>query len=199
MQIMEIGIAVLVAGIVMVLHEFPKSLFFFCCAPAEEKRKLRGKIFKLHQYIDPVGLLLSVTSCAGFSKPFMFRVRSQKKNLMMGISGFCVLIFLFLSAVYMLRTKYGLVALQVDEIGLWQIAEQLFWIYLAILSGSMFLVNLFPVSVFDMGLLIAGTSASRYFRIVQMDTVIKIILLLAIALDIIRYFTVCGVEGLLAL
>ncbi|MBQ1393889.1 MAG: hypothetical protein IIY81_10255, partial [Lachnospiraceae bacterium] len=68
----------------------------------------------------------------------------------------------------------------------------------AILSVSMFFVNLFPISVFDMGLCIAGVSSKHYLGIIKSDMLIKIILMLAIAVGVIRYFALETVKMILA-
>lgn len=54
-----------------------------------------------------------------------------------------------------------------------------------IISINMLIVNLFPVSTFDMGLLIAGRSPSKYFSIIRNDFLIKILLILSILFGII--------------
>lgn len=59
--------------------------------------------------------------------------------------------------------------------------------YLAILSLGMLIANLFPISTFDMGLVIAGISSQKYLNIIKMDGVIKVIFILAVLLNLIHY------------
>ena len=63
----------------------------------------------------------------------------------------------------------------------------LFIQYIAIISFGMFCTNLFPVSTFDMGLLIAGYSSRKYLGIIKMDAVIKVILIITVFVDLINY------------
>ena len=199
LQLLEISMAVAAAIVVMIVHELPKAILFLVTTRGEDQRRIRKHACMLYHYIDPIGLLLSVVSFAGFSKPLMLRVHSQKKNLAMGITGLLTLAVLFVTAVSYLKVSCHMQQMQVSAVGITKIAEQLFFIYLAVLSGSMFLVNLFPISIFDMGLLIAGVSARNYFNMIKSDTLVKGILIFAIAIGIIRFFSFESVKMLLAL
>ena len=88
--------------------------------------------------------------------------------------------------------------LSVTVTGFSAITAELFWIYMAALSAGMFLINLFPVSIFDMGLCIAGVSSRHYLGIIKNDMLIKVILMLAIAMGVIRYFAFGIVKLMLA-
>lgn len=198
LRLLEIGISIFVAAMLMILHELPKTFVYFCTTAIEGKKQPWRKIFYLKNYLDPIGLLLFSVSYAGFSKPYMFRIQSRKKNILLGITGFFTLFVIFSLSVWQLRCGYGLRELQLKDGGLGLIIGQLFWIYMAFFSGSLFLVNLFPVSVFDMGLLIAGGSARHYLGIIQNDLLIKIILMFAIAIGLIKHFSFEMVKGILA-
>lgn len=199
LQLLEVVISFLVGGVIMVLHEFPKTFLYFVSTTIEGRKKYWYRLFYLHNYIDPIGMILSVVSYAGFSKPYMFRIQSQKKNLLLGITGFVTLGTTFICSIWVLRYTCHLSALEITGIGIHEIVKQLFWIYMAVLSASMFFVNLFPVSVFDMGLLIAGSSPRYYFGIIKNDVLIKIVLFFAIAVGVIRYFSFGVVRVLLAM
>ena len=56
---------------------------------------------------------------------------------------------------------------------------------MAILSFGMFASNLFPVSVFDMGLIVAGISAKKYLQIIKRDAVIKMLFIVVLLLNLI--------------
>ncbi len=198
-QLLEISMAVAAAIVVMIAHELPKAVLFLATTKAADRKRIAKHACVLYHYIDPIGLVLSVVSYAGFSKPLMLRVRSQKKNFAMGVIGLIMLVFIFVTAVSYLKIHYQMQQLDITVVGATKIAEQLFFIYLAVLSGSMFLVNLFPVSVFDMGLLIAGVSARNYLNIIKNDTFVKGILIFAIAIGMIRFFSFEAVNMLLAL
>lgn len=198
MQIVELVMAILAAAIIMVLHEFPKAVYYCISSEIRTSKDWWKKIICLHRYIDPIGMVLAVVSYAGFSKPLMFRVQNQKKNFRMGIIGFlCLLVTCFFS-VAVLKYYYGMQNLSVTVTGFSAITAELFWIYMAALSAGMFLINLFPVSIFDMGLCIAGVSSRHYLGIIKNDMLIKVILMLAIAMGVIRYFAFGIVKLMLA-
>lgn len=199
LQLLEILMAMAAAIVVMIVHELPKAILFLVTTKGEENRRIRKHACMLHRFVDPIGLLLSVISYAGFSKPLMLRVRSPKKNLAMGIIGLLTLGFLFVATVSYLKSNYHMQQLEISAVGVTKIAGQLFFVYLAVISGSMFLVNLFPVSVFDMGLLIAGISARNYLNIIKNDALVKGILIFAIAIGMIRFFSFETVKILLTL
>lgn len=198
MQFFEILISLFAACVVMVLHELPKALLFIINCRVENKKSWKKKVLKIHNYIDPIGLVLMIVCYSGFSRPFMFHVRDRKKNIYMGVLGFITLSFLFLTSVWILKYRYGITHLEVTGKGYGAICFQLFWIYFAMFSGSMLFVNLFPVSVFDMGLLIAGTSAKNYLSMLAKDTYVKLVMMLFIVVGWIRLVVFQIIETMLA-
>lgn len=199
MQVIEVFVAMAVSMLLMIVHEFPKAIVFIHSVPKKESTPYRKKIWRLQRYIDLVGVVMSVVSFAGFSKPLMYRVSNPKTNISMGSCGFVSLLLVFAGSICRLRQKYELSYLAINDIGLKSVVGQLFWIYMAILSVSMFLVNLFPVSIFDMGLIIAGNSAHGYLNIVKSDSFIKCILMLAILFGVVRHFSFMLVNACLSL
>lgn len=199
MQLLEISMAVVAAIVVMIAHELPKAMLFLVTTRGEKRRRIGKQVCMFYHYIDPVGLVLSIVSFAGFSKPIMLSVRSQKKNFAMGITGLLTLIALFVVSISYLKIYCHMQQLEISAVGVTKIAEQLFFVYLAVLSGSMFLVNLFPISVFDMGMLIAGVSARNYLNMIKNDTFVKGILMFAIVIGMIRFFSFEFVKMLLTL
>ena len=199
LQLIEVFVAVAASMLIMIMHEFPKAVVFVHSLPKKEHSFYRKKIWRLQCYIDMVGVVMSVVSFAGFSKPLMYRVSNPKTNISMGSCGFVSLLLAFVGSVCRLRQKYELSYLAINDIGIKSVVGQLFWIYMAILSVSMFLVNLFPVSVFDMGLIIAGSSAHGYLNIVKSDSFIKCILILAILFGVVRHFSFMLVNTCLGL
>ena len=181
----------------MIVHEFPKAFLFLVDYNVDHKACWWKKILKVQNYIDPIGLILMLVCYAGFSKPFMFHVRDRKKNLCMGILGFFTLFLIFFLSVAVLKYQYGLERLGVTQEGYYAISCQLFWIYTTVFSGTMILVNLFPVSVFDMGLLVAGSSARNYLRMLSRDTYVKIIMMLCIVVGMLRSIVFYLIELLL--
>lgn len=181
------AICLLAAAVLMVLHEGIKVLAY--AAYKGKEAKWKASPWKFWRYIDPVGLILSLTSAAPVSKPFFFRIYDKKTNRILGFSGFLLLIAVFVGSMSVLCFFYGgmegLTRLEIA--GWWQKVPPLFFQYLALMSFGMLAANLFPISTFDMGLVIAGYSSKAYLNIVKADGVIKMILLLALLLDMVRY------------
>lgn len=187
-MVFEWLICILCACILMIFHEMAKTAVYLL-----QRRKLHQKkafshsIWAVYRYIDPIGLLLAVVSNVPFSKPFMFRVRDKKTNRIMGITGFCMLAVIFAFCICSLRYDlFGLAAiLKQDPDCLWAKGILLAGQYMTILSFGMFVANLFPVSVFDMGLIVAGVSAKRYLQIIKKDAVIKMLFIIALLFNLI--------------
>lgn len=188
--ILEIVICLVAAVLLMVLHELFKAVIFVLLRVKENNKQIikhRG-IWKLWRYIDPVGLVLAVTCYVPVSKPFMFRIRDKKTNLIIGISGLVFLAVIFFGSVQMLHIIYGTnanAATALNSSGNRR-AGILFWQYMQMLSFDYFIVNLFPVSTFDMGHIIAGKSARIYLGIIKADTQIKLLLILTLFLNLIN-------------
>lgn len=198
--ILEIVICLVAAVLLMVLHELFKAVIFVLLRVKENNKqsiKRRG-IWKLWRYIDPVGLVLAVTCYVPVSKPFMFRIRDKKTNLIIGISGLVFLAAIFFGSVQMLHIIYGTnanAAAALNSSGNRR-AGILFWQYMQMLSFDYFIVNLFPVSTFDMGHIIAGKSARIYLGIIKADTQIKLLLILTLFLNLINAGYMCFIKFL---
>lgn len=185
---LEILLCLLAACSLMVLHEGMKVLVYI--ARKKELPSQGGSPWKLWRYIDPVGLLLAVSCYVPLSRPYFFRIRDKKTNRLLGITGLATLLAVFAGSILILRFGYGGIA------GLNRIKEErdildslppAFVQSLSILSFGMIAANLFPVSTFDMGLLIAGFSSRAYLSIIKADGTIKLIFILTLLLGIIRY------------
>lgn len=188
--ILEIVICLVAAVLLMVLHELFKAVIFVLLRVKENNKQIikRRGIWKLWRYIDPVGLVLAVTCYVPVSKPFMFRIRDKKTNLIIGISGLVFLAVIFFGSVQMLHIIYGTntnAAVALNSSGNRRVGI-LFWQYMQMLSFDYFIVNLFPVSTFDMGHIIAGKSARIYLGIIKADTQIKLLLILTLFLNLIN-------------
>ena len=189
-QLIRVLAAFIAGGIVMILHEFPKAYIYNRLNPAQDIKRKRG-IYKLHHYIDPIGIILCITNQAGFSKPYMYRIKDKKTNLILGMTGLITLLVIFMVSMAILRYGIGVNSnLNYSEtISINELILQFILVYIALISISMFIVNLFPISTFDMGLCIAGKSPSKYFVIIQNDYFIKMVLLLVIMFQFITSFS----------
>lgn len=190
LKLIEILAAAIAGMIVMILHEFPKALLYNKFNPNQDSQRKRN-VYKLHHYVDPIGLVLCITNLAGFSKPYMYRIKDRKTNKCLGICGFVSLLLIFLLSISVLRYGIGMAAdLTIPQgIGNLELIYQFVMVYMAVISLSMFIVNLFPISTFDMGLCIAGNSPSKYFQIIRNDYFIKIMLILIIIFQVITRFS----------
>ena len=198
--ILEIVICLVAAVLLMVLHELFKAVIFVLLRVKENNKQIikRRGIWKLWRYIDPVGLVLAVTCYVPVTKPFMFRIRDKKTNLIIGISGLVFLAVIFFGSVQMLHIIYGTnanAAAALNSSGNRR-AGILFWQYMQMLSFDYFIVNLFPVSTFDMGHIIAGKSARIYLGIIKADTQIKLLLILTLFLNLINAGYMCFIKFL---
>lgn len=173
-QLLGLGALLVAACIVMIVHEFVKALVFVL--RSKKKSKEKYNIFRVYQYIDPIGLLFCLYGFAGFSKPYMYRMKDRKTNLYVGIAGFITLIALAATGILFCRTT--------DSVFVFVLFQ-----YIAVLSIGMLFVNLFPVAVFDMGLVIAGLSAEKFFSIIKNDYTIKMILILTMIFGIMKSFS----------
>lgn len=186
--ILEILICIIAAIFIMVMHELTKSIVYLCVRKVQgQAASHNNSILAIWRYIDPLGILLSVTCFVPFSKPYLFRVRDKKTNMILGITGFLVLFLLFISSIVILKTGiFGIGKLLATK-GTAAHIISLFLQYVAMLSFDMFIANMFPISTFDIGLVIAGLSSKYYLRIIKADSTIKLIFILALILDIINF------------
>lgn len=189
---------IIAACFIMIVHELSKSIVYNMRNKAQSS-KTKKNIFKVQHYIDPIGLIFCITTYSGFSKPYMYRIKEKKTNLLLGITGFISLFLTFILSLFLLKMNYSNGILVYDVTKSYDFFVKYFMFSLnystVLLSLTMFVVNLFPISTFDMGLLIAGRSPSKYFSIIRNDSYIKMILILAIVFDIIRSIsaTIIGV------
>ena len=193
--LLEIGICLAAAAFLMVYHECVRLLAYMCCQ--RSVKCFQTSPWKVWKYIDPVGLILSLTSMVPVSKSYFFRIRDGWSNLYLGIAGLLSLIAVLVGSIAVLRIGYGgidgLNHLVLDH--WWDAIPPIFVQYLAMLSAGMLVANLFPISTFDMGRIVAGVSPAGYLAILESDGTLKLIFVLVVLLDMIHY----GVSRLLVL
>ncbi|MDD7403696.1 MAG: hypothetical protein SO170_00510 [Butyribacter sp.] len=188
--LLEFLICAVVAVCLMVVHELSKAIVYIGIQRFRgNKRTYQHSIWAVHRYIDPVGVILAVTSSVPFSKPFMFRIQNKKVNRILGITGFLVLFLCFFGSMAALKCHIagvnGMKTLEGQGMVLKIVTLSIQ--YCAILSFGMLIANLFPISTFDMGLIIAGFSAEKYLNLIKKDAIIKIIFVITIFFGIIHY------------
>jgi hypothetical protein len=196
-QLLCLGAALIAGILIMILHELPKSIVYCIRNQALWKSKPESQIemrrnwkniYKVWHYIDPIGLLLCVTTYSGFSKPYMYRMKDRDTNKISGFVGFLTLLLLAAGSIIILRSQfvgYDVSSLDTSKDIVTILIPFYLFYFIAYLSINMFIVNMFPISTFDMGLLIAGYSPSKYFSIIKSDHFIKMILIFSVLLGII--------------
>ncbi|ROR22341.1 hypothetical protein EDD66_11526 [Mobilisporobacter senegalensis] len=186
-QILQLVTLVIAGILVMILHELPKSIMYNL-KNKNQSPNIRRKIYKLFHYIDPIGLILCITTLTGFSKPYMYRIKEKKTNLMLGITGLISLFIIFLFSITIWKIYYPIGdTFSYSTTVEWVIKNfpNYLFQFIAVISMNMIFVNLIPISTFDLGLIIAGKSPGKYFSIIRNDYLIKMILILAIVFRII--------------
>lgn len=197
-QLLQLLAVTLAGMIVMIMHELPKSVVY-------QLRNTNGQnkaaIFKVWQYIDPIGLLFCVTTTAGFSKPYMYRIKEMKTNLLLGITGIVTLIVMFVGSTLAWKELYPVGASYTYSTTIEWVVKMLpnyIIQYISVLSINMLLVNLVPISTFDIGLIVAGKSPSKYFSIIKNDYMIKMILIMIILFGVISNLSGMILHALIA-
>ena len=115
----------------------------------------------------------------------------------MGIAGIISLLAVLAGSIVVLRIGYG----GIDGLNhlvlphWWNAIVPILVQYLALLSAGMLVANLFPISTFDMGMIVAGVSPAGYLGMIKADGTVKLIFVLVVLLDMIHY----GVSRLIVL
>lgn len=187
-NIIEIGAVLTASALAMILHELPKSIMYILtgrhCQPEDKRR-----IFRLHQYIDPVGWILFLVCHAGCSKPYPYRLKEKDTNIAIGLTG-------FLSLGVMIAAGYVFYYNIIPYLPLitgWTLTSPLLkfvavtsWFFLYA-SCVLLIINLFPTTASDMFLLIIGIAPSKLIYLLKNDAMIKGLLIFAIILGLIPY------------
>lgn len=197
-HLIQLVASLFAALLIMIIHEIPKTLAYN--ARSDKKIPL-SKVFYLPQYIDPIGLIFCVFSLAGFSKPYRYEFKDKKNAIYIGLIGLLSLMLCTILAYVAYRFFYTNVG--VDELltnmNIFHRFDYYFVCHFLLISFSMFIVNLFPVSAFDMGLIIAGTSIQKFIRIIRMDTLVKLALAVVLFTEAIPLLGIKLVNLLLSL
>lgn len=170
------------ATCVMVLHEFAKAFAFFCTG---KRKKKFFSLFQFHRYIDPIGMIFSLTSLSAFSKPFGYMVGKKKSNAAVGFAGFGSLVLMILGGIIFYHSYFSDFAYDGVFTPIGTRIIYYFTYYFVTLAISMFLINFFPVSTFDISMLIAAFVPERYFGLIYADALTKSVLLVSILFGLI--------------
>ena len=97
--LLEVVVCLIAAALLMIIHELFKAIVYMIVRGHKQGGNIDKKgIWKIFRYIDPLGLILAVTCYVPVSKPYMFRIRDRKTNIIIGLSVFFVLIIIFFSS-----------------------------------------------------------------------------------------------------
>lgn len=189
-------IAIVAAFIVMIVHELCKSIAYAIYIRIYNKKYNKKEkcvgVFKLHRYIDPIGVIFAATSNGIFSKQYPFVIRSRKASFLIGLAGYLSMIALFLVTIFIYRAFFGHdIVLDRDQMVLYYLIKGTKYImeFVAYFSATLFLVNLFPISTFDVSLIVATLSPMVYLKIRKYDIFFKLIFFI---LSLIGVFSTMG-------
>ncbi|WP_132087580.1 hypothetical protein [Frisingicoccus caecimuris] len=195
--IIEIGAILFASSLAMVLHELPKSVVYVLTGrhcQAED----RYRIFKLHQYVDPVGWILFLICHAGCSRPYPYRLKEKDTNVAIGLTGFLSLGVMLMAgyAFYHLVLPHIPIALGLNprgEVMVFLVQTSWYFVYAVFV---LLIVNLFPMISSDIFLLIIAISPSKLIPLMKNDTLIKGLLIICIVLGVISSLAVQGMSSL---
>lgn len=193
-QLIQLLLMALASIIVMILHELPKAMIY-ANTYNKVNKSYKKNVFALYQYIDPIGLIFCITQMAGFSKPYVYRLNDKEMNKTLGTVGFNTLLMIFaISMLFVNVIGVQSTDLTNESIGVIDNYIFSFVLYIAAISMGMFLVNLFPIATFDMGLLVASRSTDKYYSLIKNDYLIKIFLMLFMVTKIFPNITLVIIE-----
>lgn len=170
-------IITLVSGILlMIVHELVKNIVYYNIKK-RDGAKVDKKIFYLWKYIDLVGLITTLAMYTPFSKQYRYTISNKKTAFWVGFTGLLSLIIIFLICIITLRCNFEdyISATKLIDTHSIRYYSYLVLVNLSMLSMSMLLVNIFPITCFDMGLLILGTNSKNRGSIVIFDGYLKLL------------------------
>lgn len=178
-------ISILLASItVMLIHEIPKTMVYMHLNPLQRSLR-KSSIFNIRQYIDPIGLILMITTKVGFSKPYNYRIKDKKTNLVIGVVGISSLIIFIL---FVISFFIGLKNIQIKNSYIILFIE-IFFENCLYLSIAMLIINILPITPLDMSHIIANKSPSMYFKIYQNEKLYQLLLMILIIFGVINSIT----------
>lgn len=183
--IIDLLAKVIAACFVMIIHEFTKAQIYIIINKKNinNNYNIRNEN-NILKYIDPIGLLLYIFCNAGFSRPTIFFLRDKKTSSNLGIFGLLshmIIFFLFCGVARIMLTE--------SSISYFSYFLNSLVFRLALFSFSGFIVNLIPLSTFDMGLIIAGKSVDHFINLLRMDLFMKTLIVVSISIGFIYEFS----------
>lgn len=183
-KLIYIGITLVCSIILMIIHEFPKNIAYYILKHKEGK-KVSKNIFYFWKNIDPVGVITSIAMYTPFSKQYKYTISNKKTSLILGITGITTLVVLYALSIATLLIFFKDYINNPADLS----NEVEYYIFISLLNFSllcmsMILVNLFPVTCFDVGLIILGSNSKKRGGIIVFDGFLKLIFFFLVALGV---------------
>lgn len=192
---LEIAAILMATAWVMMLHELPKSIMYIITGRHCQKED-KYKIFRIFQYIDPIGLILFLLCHAGASRPYPYRLKERDTNIAIGMTGFLTLAIMIVASValynYLLMNYPVFYNVGVDQ-PLMYVIIKMSW-YFMYASIALFIVNLFPIATSDIFLLIVAVAPGKLMKLLKYDSIFKIALLMCMIFNYIQRWAMIGME-----
>ncbi|TCK97977.1 hypothetical protein EDC19_0383 [Natranaerovirga hydrolytica] len=200
-EILKLLAVALAAIVVMYLHELPKSIAYIHLNPLQRKKE-KNSIYKIKQYVDPLGLIFFITSFVGFSRPFAYRIKDKKTNYVLGIVGLvaCLISALFFYSLYITLIINLRISIFFYETGSLIYVYRFIEFFLrsgVLLSIMLFFVNvLIPIPSFDIAMIIASKSPKKYFTLHQYEKFLQLLFIVLLAFNFFA-FVIMPIENVL--
>lgn len=206
-RIIAVAASIIAGCIVMILHELPKSMYIYFKVKHDKvmigsmksyfvKMKFVN-LFKLWEYLDPLGLLFCIVFRVGFSRSSFYKNNHNylyyRKT---GIVGFTSLIIQFLSSSLILKyvfevNKYFTIK---SDNNILCIGASYVCAYTALISLGMLITNFFPISFFNSSLFVSGIRSVAKPDVKRNDYKYLIILIMIYLTGIISDFCFKALE-----
>lgn len=192
---LEIVAILIASSCVMILHELPKSVMYIITGRHCLKED-RRHIFKLNQYIDPIGLILFLVCHAGASRPYPYRLKESDTNVAIGMTGFLSLAIMIVGGValynYLLMNFPVFYNVGTEQPMLFVIIKMSWYFIYA--SIALLIVNLFPIATSDMFLLIVAAAPHNLMKFLKYESLIKVALMMCMIFNYIQSWAFMGMD-----
>ena len=192
---LEIVAILIASSCVMILHELPKSVMYIITGRHCLKED-RRYIFKLNQYIDPIGLILFLVCHAGASRPYPYRLKERDTNVAIGMTGFLSLAIMIVGGValynYLLMNFPVFYNVGTEQPVLFVIIKMSWYFIYA--SIALLIVNLFPIATSDMFLLIVAAAPHNLMKFLKYESLIKVALMMCMIFKYIQSWAFVGMD-----
>ena len=182
-KLIYIAITLISAVFVMLIHETTKNIAYYIIRKTEGKQKPKG-IFCIWKAIDLVGIITALSMYTPFSKQYKYTISNKKTSLIVGITGFVSLMLCFAFSIVVLKLCFQSYITEPAWSDSFIYYTYLTVLNIALFSVTMFLVNLFPITCFDMGLVILGSNSKNRSVIVVFDGLLKLVFFFMIVLRV---------------